>query len=316
MDNKLWVSKYRPKTLSDICLPERLKKRFESGEVDANLLLGGHHGTGKTTLARILASNHSTLILNGSDERSIDTIRKKVIDFCSTNSMLQMGKVKVVLFDEAEKLTKDAQDALKATIEKYESNARFLFTSNHPERLSGPLHSRFEYIPFSFSDEENIELKGQYLKRLMFILKEEGYSIEQEAMMYLVNDVFPDLRKMTVLLYSASRKVNKGEKITLLHLKDSILSNNEDLYEFICSAYKPEDIFMKIKGDYSGKELDALKSLGEPFLQYLLQHPQYSSKVMTASMVTHKYNYEVSTGDVDPLLTLLACCGALSQILK
>lgn len=317
MAQEAWVAKYRPQTLEDICLPQRLQKRFEAGEVDANLLFGGHHGTGKTTLAKILAKNHTTLLLNGSSDRSIDVIRKKVSEFCATNSLLNKGRRKVVLFDEAEKLTKDAQDALKMTIEQYEKNAVFLFTTNHPERISGPLHSRFEYINFNFSDENEInELKVQYGQRLMMMLKAEGYGITKDAVGYLLTSVYPDMRKMTVLLYGASKKIQKGETIQLDHLKDSIIDENTELYDLVCNAYKPEDIFAKIKADFTGKERDALQSLGEPFLNYLIEKQVHASKVLSVSMIVHKYNYEVSTGDVDPLITLLACSSALSQLLK
>lgn len=316
-NNDLWVTKYRPKTLDEMCLPQRLRDRFSSGEVDAHLLFGGKHGTGKTTLARILASQHTTKQMNGSSERKIDDIRKTVIEFCSTNSILQRGKKKVVLFNEAEKLTKDAQDALKDVTETHERNALFLFTSNHPERLSLPLHSRFEYVNFNFKDEAEIaDLKIQYGKKILYILQNEGFKIDKPGMMHLIDNVFPDLRKITGMLYSASRKIEKSGTIMLEHLVDNTIENNTSLYETICAAHKPEELFMKIKSDFSGKELDALNSLGEPFLNYLMEHKTHANKVLSASMIVHKYNYESSTGDVDPLITLLACACALSQILK
>ena len=226
---ELWVEKYRPKDMSEICLPSTIRNRFKDGVIDAHLLFGGSAGTGKTSLAHILVKGMTVLFLNGSDDRKIETVREKVITFCATKSIINQGKKKVVWFDEAEKLTKDAQDALKGVIEKYESNVLFLFTSNHPEKLIAPLHSRFEYINFNITDDNILtDLKGQYGKKIMEIVQKEGYKIDREAGNYLVNEIFPDLRKITGLLYSTSRMVEAGGiiKIDLLKANYAVQKNS------------------------------------------------------------------------------------------
>ena len=310
----LWVTKYRPQTLDALCLPQRLKQRFANSVVDAHLLFGGSPGTGKTSLARILASKHTTKYFNGSDERRIDIIRKQVIDFCSTNSILNTGINKVVFFEEAEKLTKDAQDALKAVIEKYEKHVKFLFTSNHPERLDEALLSRFEYINFnSFTNEEMIDMKTQCGKRLLHILELEHKSITPDAMMWLLDNVFPDMRKMTGLLYAASKH---SDKIELEHLSKAEINENSELYEIVLTTKQPEKIYAEIKSRFSGKELDALNSLGTPFLEHLYANNLYKDKILQIAAITHKYTYEATTGDVDMLLPLLAACNAISQLTK
>ena len=312
--NDLWVMKYRPQTLDELCLPQRLKQRFSSGIVDTHLLFGGSPGTGKTSLARILASKHTTKYFNGSDERRIDVIRKQVIDFCATNSILNTGIDKVVFFEEAEKLTKDAQDALKAVIEKYEKHVKFLFTSNHPERLDDALLSRFEYINFnSFTNDEMIDMKKQCGKRLYDILVNEHKQIDPPALMWLLDNVFPDMRKMTGLLYAASKH---SDKIELQHLTKELIGEHSELFDIVLSTKQPEKIYAEIKGKYSGKELDALKALGEPFLEHLYKNDLYKDKILQIAAITHKYTYEATTGDVDLLLPLLAACNAISQLTR
>lgn len=313
---QLWVQKYRPKTMEDIVLPQSIKERFKEGIVDTHILLGGSPGTGKTSLAKILTENHQTLFLNGSDDRKIDVVRNQVVQFCATNSLMKKATKKVVWFDEAEKLTLDAQEALKGIIEKYESAVYFVFTSNHPKKIIEPLHSRFEMIDYDAEiRKDELEMKKAYGKKLFEILKSEGFSIDAPALNYLVHKIFPDLRKITGLLYSATRGLNPGETVTLDRLKASVDNTDNKLYEFLLTSYTPEQIFTFVTGEYLSKEVETMRSLGEPFLKYLMTTP-HKDKVLQVAMVVHKYTYEATTGDVDPLIPLLALCGNLSQLLK
>lgn len=310
----VWTEKYRPKKIEDAILPQRIRQLFENGEIGDNYLFGGTAGLGKTTLAKILASGRSTLYIDGSTQRGIDVVRNQIIDFISVNSLTSTKK-KVVIIDESDKFTKDAQDSLKATIETYHKNAWFIFTANNPERLISPLHSRLTFVSFNFTDEEKKEQRLQYIKRIQLILKKEGdYTIDKDALGYLLTTVYPDMRKIIKLLYYASKSI-KGKAITLNDLSKSNDEINDDLYQFLLDEYREEKIYAFVKSKFSGKEQQTLISLGDPFLEFLMKKEKYQSKVLTAAMVVQKYTYE-SNFAVDPLITLLACCCALSNVLR
>lgn len=312
-----WVQKYRPKTLDEIVLPPYLKERFKEPIVDNHLFFSGSSGCGKTSLAHILTENHITLMLNGSVENTIEVIRERVIKFCSTNPLsLNKHKTKVIWFDEADKLTPLVQEALKGITEKYEDTVKFLFTTNHPQRITKELKSRFEEFDFNalWNNSKDIML-GEVYKKLVGILKQEKLTITKDAIVYLVDKRFPDIRKMQGDLNSISKIVESGGQITLDLLKTNHTEGNKEFFEFLTTTYKQEDIFQFITGNFTNKEIDAIKSLGEPFLNYLMSVGK-GDKVLQISTIVHKYNYEATTGDVDKLLPLLACCYSITQTLK
>ena len=143
----LWVEEYRPHTLEDCILPKNIKESFQAfrdkGEIP-NLLLAGTAGVGKTTLAKALCDEigASYIMINGSDEgRFLDTVRNKVKNFASTVSLASGAPHKVVIIDEADNTTNDVQLSLRAAVEEFHSNCRFIFTCNFPNKIIEPLHS-------------------------------------------------------------------------------------------------------------------------------------------------------------------------------
>jgi DNA polymerase III delta prime subunit len=313
----LWTEKYRPKKVKDVILPKRLQNIFSEDGIGYNYLFGGPAGTGKTTLAKALAAGRSILYIDGSTERGIDIVRTKIIDFASTNSMMS-SKKKVIILDEMDKFTKDAQDSLKATMETYHQNVFFICTANNPERLIAPLHSRLTFVNFSFTQEEEKEQKKQYIDRIRMILKNEGnLTIANDAIVYLIKEVYPDMRKIIKLLYSASQSLSKGQtQITLDLLQKNNIEITDSLYDFLLTEYREEKIYEFVKANYSGKEIQTLIGLGGPFLEFIYKQEAHKAKILSCAMITHKYNFEVTTGSIDAMITLLACCGALSNILR
>ena len=167
MSEFLWVEKYRPQTISDCVLPDRIKSIFQeyvdAGEI-SNMLLCGTAGTGKTTVAKALCNELGCdfIVINGSDESGIDVLRTKIRDFASTVSF--ESKPKVVIMDEADYLNPNStQPALRAFIEEFSGNCRFIFTCNFKNRIIEPLHSRTSVIEFKLNKDEQQYMAGLFL---------------------------------------------------------------------------------------------------------------------------------------------------------
>ncbi len=191
-DEFLWVEKYRPKTIEDCILPENIKKTFKDflnkGEVP-NLLLSGPAGCGKTTVAKALCAELGVdvYVINGSDEgRFLDTVRNNAKNFASTVSLSSEAKHKVIIIDEADNTTNDVQLLLRATIEEFSSNCRFIFTCNYKNRIIEPLHSRCSVVDFSINSKEKQVLAAQFFKRIQDILTEQKVEAEPKVLVALV----------------------------------------------------------------------------------------------------------------------------------
>jgi len=221
MDTKseqfLWVEKYRPRKIDDCVLPDSIKDMFtqflNKGEVP-NLLLCGSAGTGKTTVARALCEQLGCdyIIINGSDEgRQIDTLRTKIKEFASAISF--EGKTKVVIIDEADYLNKDSvQPALRAFIETFSQNCRFIFTCNYKNRIISPLHSRTTVIEFSSHKSDKQTLAAAFMRSMQNILQSEGVQYKDKVLAELLMKYFPDYRRVINELqrYSSAGVIDEG----------------------------------------------------------------------------------------------------------
>jgi DNA polymerase III delta prime subunit len=198
----LWVEKYRPKTVNDCILPDSIKTTFqefvEQGEIP-NLLLAGPAGCGKTTIARALCEQLGCdyIIINGSDEgRFLDTVRNQAKNFASTVSLQATGKHKVIIIDEADNTTHDVQLLLRANIEAFYNNCRFIFTCNYKNKIIDPLHSRCAVVEFSITNKQRPGIAANFFKRLQEILDAEGVKYDHKVLVELINKHFPDWRRV------------------------------------------------------------------------------------------------------------------------
>ena len=200
MENTLWVEKYRPRDLQTYIGNEHLKskvKLYLENEDVPHLLLYGRAGTGKTTLAKVIVNNIDcdTLYINASDENSVDAVRFKIRSFASTTGFKDM---KVIILDEADYLTPNAQAALRNLMETFSKHCRFILTCNYVERIIDPLQSRcqsYKIVPPS---------KKEVAQQLVHILKTENCTFELDDVALIVNAGYPDIRRV---INSAQRQI-------------------------------------------------------------------------------------------------------------
>ena len=212
----LWVEKYRPHKLDDCILPDDQLKTFHefvaTGEIP-NMLLCGSAGVGKTTIARAICEELECdyIIINGSEESGIDVLRTKIREFASSVSF--GGKTKVVILDEADYLNPNStQPALRAFIEEFANNCRFIFTCNFKNRIIAPLHSRTAVIEFKLTKADRPKMAGRFMKRLSDILTTENVAFDEKVVAEVLKKHFPDYRRVLNELqrYSVSGTIDEG----------------------------------------------------------------------------------------------------------
>ena len=300
MSEYLLVEKYRPHTVEDCILPDRIKSVFQEyvneGNIP-NLMLTGPAGCGKTTIAKAMCEqlglNH--LFINSSDERGIDMLRTKIKGYASTVSLT--GGRKVIILDEADYLTPEAQAALRGAIEEFSENCSFIFTCNFKARLIDALHSRCAVVDFGLKGDEKPKMAVKMLKRLEQILTTEGIQYEKAVLVKMVERYFPDYRRLLNELqrHSVSGSIDAGVVSQL----DSLRSLND-----LIKALKDKDFSAMRKWVVVNSDVDTsriYRNIYDGLCEFL--KPE---SVPEAVVILARYQYQQAFC-ADTELNLVAC---------
>jgi DNA polymerase III delta prime subunit len=304
MIQELLTEKLRPKELRHMILPPRISNLFSQG-LGHNVLLSGPPGCGKTTLAKILAAPFPSIFINVSDESSVETIRVKINDFCSTISVLDnKSSKKIVILDEFDGASDQFYKALRGTIEKFAGNTRFIATCNYINKVPDAIQSRFELVDFNpVSSEEEDLLKDEWNRRIKLILGKLSIQIDDASLNEFQKSYYPDFR-------SALNKVQswmlEGVKEVDSNKIKELGWSYENLYNLIVTSKDPVKNYEEIVGEYQGKVDEVMSALGDEFIKWIIKNKPGLKKIIPGVIVLVADHQAQRIQVIDPMVSLLS----------
>ncbi len=302
MSDFIWVEKYRPQKIEDCILPKSIKKTFQDflsrGEIP-NMLLSGPPGIGKTTVAKCLCNQLGAdyYVINGSDEgRFLDTVRNNAKNFASTVSLTSDSKHKVIIIDEADNTTPDVQLLLRASIEEFSGNCRFIFTCNYKNKIIEPLHSRCAVIEFSVNGKEKQGIAANFFTRLNYILEQERVDADKKVLAELINKHFPDWRRVLneCQRYSVGGTIDSGILAHFSDVKINDLTKNLKTKNF-------SEVRKWCVNNLDNDPAVLLRRLYDSLYESLVP-----STIPAAILIIAKYQYQIAFV-ADQEINMLAC---------
>ena len=324
MKQLLLSERWRPRKLEDVILLPRIRKIFENG-LNQNVILYGNFGTGKTTLARILIGRYTKdkpfIEINSSFYTSIDVLRNKIDDFCSRvymgfdlESEIDADSTKYVFLDEFERTSTQYQDALKAYIEEFSAkNVRFIFTTNHINKVSPGIRSRLIEVNFDCqSPEEEKYLKTEIYRKISNVIApKENFEIPKDDLIKVINKKFPDFRSIMIEVDNF-----KQTGASNVYTSSTNIKLRNDLYSLIYDKSKTyEDIYHFLMNNFGPEKIDEMIDMfGRQFIDYSMNEKRTNiEKLFQVNYIISDYSKLLET-NTDPIILGMTIIGKIKDL--
>lgn len=309
------IKKYQPKNLDELILPDRILEKLNKGPYQ-DFLFYGSPGNGKTSTAWAIANhfNLPVLYINASDETSVEVIRTRITNFCSTADIMEgKSRLKIVILDEIDGVSDQFFKALRGTMDKFKANSRFIATTNYINKLPEAVQSRFEAFNFDFDKEESKKLEIKYMKRVAQICKEEGIGIEKDALVEFVRKRFPDFRS---ILNTLNGYIHEGvDRITMDNIK-KFHGIYRDLFELVFKTVDPVENYKLLVSEYSNRVDDVLTVLGNEFIEYIEMEHKEAVRYIPQIIIEVANHQAQRVHVIDPVITMLSLVYTVQTIIN
>jgi len=306
-DVEIWAEKYRPRDLDDYIgndhITEKVSAYIEEGDIP-QLMFYGKQGSGKTSLAKIIVDKIDCdyLYINASDENSVDNVRNEIKQFVATVSM--DNNIKVVVLDEFDHMTRNAQAALRNIMETYVETSRFILTCNYPERVIEPIMSRTQSFKVSPPSKKTLA------RHLMRILRQEGVKFQTKDVAVLVKKYYPDIRKL-INTADSMTKMRDGTRTLVVNHKSLIGSDfNMQLVRMLKSGASFKNIRQHVANNERREFADTYRALYDEVDQYTKSDQSAADAILTVSEAQYKDGMVV-----DKEINFMACIIKLLNLL-